>query len=637
MSPTPDPAPPVALPPGPARRRGRRLLLAGLIGLVLVLAAIAGVLATLWRSEATLHWGLTQLPGLRTEGLRGSLAAGRIEADSLDWALPGGAGRLRIRGLRLSGLHWQWQAGGPALRIEEARAIELVFTSGPPAPQPAAVQAPASLRSPLALSVADLQVQRLQIDQQPPLLGLKARLALGAEGGGEHRIEALGFEWERARIDASARIGTAGTLPLQLTLQARSIAAAMPWQGELRAEGPLARPLATLHLRGEARSGHAAPALQARAELAPFAPWPLAALTLSTQALDLAAFSAQAPETALSGEARIQSSGLDQPVLAQLTLHNAAPGRWDQARLPLQRLSLDLAGHARQTDRLQLRQFTLGLADDRAAAGRITGQGQWQGPALDLSLALDGVQPARLDSRAAPLRLQGPVSLQLRQLPTAGAAAGGPPPRLALQARLTGQSLDRSGLPVQLTLAAEGDASHWRLTQAEAAAGGARARLSGEARREAAGWRLQAQAALQQFDPLPWWRGAADSPWRRGPHRLHGTLETALLWRDAPPAGGSAGTATAALRRAEGRLSLDLADSQLAGVPVAARLALDQQAGRLSWDGRLQVAANHLTSAGDWPLAEGRQRGRVQLQAPALPAAAPLWRLLAETVPASAG
>ncbi|WP_395701753.1 translocation/assembly module TamB domain-containing protein [Aquabacterium sp.] len=638
-----SPAPAAAAPPP---RRRRRFLLWTLALLAVLCLVTAAGLYGLWQSTATLAWGLARVPGLQVQGVRGSLAAGRLEIDQLDWA--GDSGRLQLQGLVADGI--AWPGFGDRLRIGQLRARLLVWHSGPPAKTPP--QPPTDLRLPLALDLPALRIDRLQIDTLPPLLALQAGLSLGAEGGREHRVDALQLDWEQARLHGSARLGSTGTLPLQAQLQAESIGARR-WRADAEASGPLSALVLQLKAAGEPEPGHAAPTLQASARLAPFAAWPLAALRVSTQQLDLAALSARLPQTALAGQAELQSSGLDRPARLDLQLANALPGRWDAQRLPLKQITLVAGGELRRTDQLDLQQFEVALADEQASAGTLRGSGRWQGERLSLALQLDGLQPARLDARAAPVRLSGPLTLSVSNLPwpaaaTPAAAASAPPsaasapagpapgPQVAVQARLAGQGLDGSGGPVQLTLEADGDAQRWRLKRAEASAGAARASASGEAQRAGNGWQLALKTAFAQFDPLPWWRGDAQSPWRRGPHRLNGTAEARLLWPDAP----AGGRPRPPLSRGTGSAQLTLADSQLAGVPVSGQLSLDLQDARLSVDARWQAAGNRLVATGQWQdsaMPEARQRATLQLQAPALAAMAPVMRLVAATAPELAG
>ena len=664
------------------------------------MAAPLGVLVGLWRSDATLPWSLGYVPGLKTQGVRGSFSSGHLEIDQLDYQLPSNAGQLQMRGLVLHGLalrDFEWRlASPPTLHIVQLKARELVFRSGPPSGKPPTE--PEHLRLPLSVRIDALQVDTTRIDDLAPMLGLRAKVGLGSEGGALHRIDDLAVDWEQARIQGQLKLASSAPLKLQAKLAAQSLGARQ-WLATAQADGPLARFALKLAAEGEAAEkpqgvpekpassdkpkasaspaasaspstpalpARNSPSLQADATITPFTSWPLATLNLRTLQLDLAALSARLPETSISGSAEVQTSGMDRPASAKLMLANALPGRYDEARLPLRKLLLDLAGQPNKLDQLELQHFELNLADSQTAAGTLRGSGRWLGDKLDLSLQLDAVQPARLDARAAPLRISGPLTLKASNLP-AKAASAPADPHIAVQAQLAGQSLDGPGVPVRLKLTAEGDSQQWKLQQAEASAGAARASASGEAKREAAGWRVTGKAELAQFDPLPWWRGDEKSPWRRGPHRLNGQAEAKLLWRDKPagpstvataptptpvakPGSKPASRASAPASPGPGRLPVDtgqrlwsgdlqlkLADSLLAGVPLNLSVILNNSDSALKFNTELQAAGNRLQASGELGAGGQTQRGRAQVNAPALAALNPLMQLLATGVPEAAG
>ncbi|MBI5256918.1 MAG: translocation/assembly module TamB domain-containing protein [Burkholderiales bacterium] len=623
----PGPAAP-AVPPARRRRWWAWALPLGLLALPLLL------IWALWHASATLPQALGLVPGLQAQGVRGSAASGHIEIDRLDWALPAQAGTLRLQGLVLQGLRWHW-GGTPRLHIDRLTIRSLGFQSAPAAAPRA--PAPSTLRMPLTLTIDTLQIDTLQIDTLPPMRRLATRLALGAEGGWQHRIDGLTVDWEQARLRADARLGGQAGLPLAAQVQAQSIGH-RPWQARAEASGPLAGFVLQATAQGNSVAGQPAPALQAQARVEPFASWPLSDLSLTTRQLDLAAVSTRWPRTALTGRATLKLIGLDRPAQASVALHNEQPGRWDQGQLPLARLMLELAAEPRRLDRMQLPRFELQLADGQASAGSITGSGQWERDTLALSLQLDAVQPARLDARAAPMRLSGPLTLQAKGLPIPGGAPNSAGPSVAVQARLTGQTLDGVGEPVRITLSGEGNAQRWQLREAQASAGRASALASGDAQREPDGWRLALSARLSQFDPLPWWRGDAGSPWRRGGHRLSGEAQLQGLWRGLPPAALQQADPWARWRRAAtGALRASLVDSQLAGVPLAGQLSLANDASTLRWSLGLLAAGNRLALAGS-QAADGRlSDARLQLDAPALAPLGPLFQWLAHAQPATAG
>ena len=673
--PTPGAPTAAALAATPARRHWSAWLGIGLLVLLLLLALLGGgALYGLLRHPDALAWVLQQVPGLRVQGLQGTLGSGRLRAQSLVWQLPAHAGQLTVAGLVIDsrGVDWAPHPGARiGLRLALVAADSVHYQSGPPSATP--ISAPADLRLPLALQIDALRIGRLQIDALPVIETVAARLALGAERGALHRIDGLSLAWQQTQLQGSAQIGSDGPLPLQASLQARR-SAAPAWAASLQARGPLARLVVDARLQGEAAgttSGSAAapgaaassaaaataaatgatPSLDAHATVLPFAAWPLADLTLATRQLDLSALAPRLPRTALSGNASVQSSGLDQPATVDITLANALPGAWDAGRLPVRQLLLRVSGAPHQPDPLTFERFTLALADATGAAGQITGQGQWAAGALALDLQASALQPARLHRQAAALLLAGPVHLRITGLPSpvpapAPPAASGPtsapartaPPQLAIDAKLDGRLLDGSGLPVQVRLVGLGSAQQIKISQMQARAGAASASAQFDAQAGAAGWRVRGQARLDQFDPRPWWRGDESSAWQRGPHRLDGEADIDLLWRSAgatpaAPTGAPALAIERWLGQIDGDAKLTVRNSLLAGLPLVGALRLHSAGPGAEIDGNADLAGNRLTLKGQRAAQPAADTWQIALQAPALAALAPLRRLAAELAP----
>ena len=641
--PQPPRAPPPPSAPRSARRRRRwwRWLLALVL---LLLALLVALVAALLHLPAALPWSLEQVPGLRSQGVRGTLAGGDLEIDALDYALPDDGGRLHIDGLKVHrrGLAlWPQPGVDFSLHLKALSIASLRWQSGKAAAKPP--ELPTTLRLPLVLKIDRLTIARIQVDELPPITGFTAAVSLGAEGGALHRIDELALQFEQARLAGRLQVGA--DAPLAVTARLEADRAEVPaWGAKLALDGPLAKLAADLRLKGQATGNGAAPALSAQATLAPFATWPLQALNLATEELDLGTLSPRLPRTVLAGSARVQSSGMDQPARVDVTLRNSLPGAWDAGRLPLRQLTLQASGEPRHTDRLTLDRFELLLGDAVGPAGRIQGQGRWQADTLAIDLKLDGLLPGRLDSRAAAIELGGPLTLRASGLVPAapGTAAA---PNLEFDATLKGRALDRSGLPVQLQLVGDASASHLQVRRAEASSGKASALARLDAKADARGWQLRGDVALNQFDPLPWWPGPAGSAWRRGPHRLDGQLELDLHLSPPAPAATAAGTAAPAIDRAlraiEGQASLKLDKSQLAGMPVTAAVTLRSGPTRLDADLQARIAGNELRLLGglDKPAGKAVASDQLQLtlQMPAIGALSPLSLLLADIAPGLAG
>ncbi len=683
-----DPGGPAPALPGPPRRRRwlRRLAWSGFGLLAFLLLTVAAVWQLLHQHPRSLPWLLLQVPGLTVDGVQGTLADGQMQIRSLVWQ-PAGAGapdragpRLQIDGLRLHFDPPRWNPFPGAwlsLHLPLVTADTLVWRSAPAGDTP--LQRPADLRLPLALQIDALRIGMLQIDQQPPLTGCAARLALGDKRGTEHRIGGLACRWQQIELSGEAQIASQGSLALQAQLAARQLGQS-PWTGQLALAGPIDAVQASLQWARQPTPptpGQPAPPavasaanLSAQATLRPFAAWPLGDLTLATQSLDLSSLQPHWPHTLISGQAQVQTQGLDRPAQARITLDNRLPGPWTAQALPVSRLVLQASATPRSPGQLAIEQLELTLASARAPAGVVRASGQWQGDQLQLDTQVSGLLPALLHPQAANLVLDGPIQLLLgglalhapgpaprsaqaqaapastaaaRPAPVAPSAPAAASPRLTLtvDARLSGRSLDSAGLPLALTLQASGDAQHILIRQARAQAGDARADLQVDARRSPAGWALQGQGQLARFDPRPWWRGGAASAWRRGPHRLDGSMNFDLLWRGLPPAAGPAAASGPAaapllerwLAALDGRAQAQITDSLLAGMPLAALARLSSAPGSAKFELQASLAGNTASAQLQRGAGAGSDRWQLQWQAPTLAALAPLGQLLAEQDP----
>ncbi len=621
--PTPRAPKPVRA-PQPRRSRRRWWLAAAALPLTLIALLLLGLAYLIYRPDA-LPWVLSQVPGVQTEGVQGTVAGGDLRIAKLSLTLPDDGGRLQIEQLAMQRRGYQFRPKPGIwldLHFEALSIARLQWTSGKPSGQPLTL--PTSLRLPLTLRIDALHIGQVQIDQQPLVTDLRAALDIGADGGARHLINDLSLVFEQNRLQG--RLALDADAPLALDAKIDAVRSQAPaWTASLTVAGPLDRLVADARLQGDAPAGGKAPALSAQATLRPLANWPLEALSLSTRELDLSSLSSQLPRTALAGRATLQSSGLDQPAKVEAELVNTQPGSWDSGRLPLRSINLVASGELRHPDQLALDRFNLQLADERGDAGRISGQGRWQGDAAELSLKLEALQPLRLDRRAPPIDVSGPLSLRASGLQ--GAA-----PQLDFDAKLAGRARDGSGLPVKLQLAGEASAKHLLLRRVEASAGKARADAELDARADATGWQLRGKTTLDRFDPLPWWAGPPGSAWRRGPHRINGQLALDLHIRHSAT-GAIGGTLEQALRAFAGQATLRLTDSQLAGMPLAGELALRSGDARYNVDGSFKLAGSQLGLQGRIGLNAAADRFALTLDTPTFAALAPLGRLLADASP----
>lgn len=646
--------------PPPRPRRALRLRW-WLIVLVVLLLLLAGLATTTWWAlarEPGTRWLLTMVPGIHAVRTQGALL-GDFSAERIDIALPRD-GTVRLHGAGWRGLQVS-RGDGPSLlhlRIASLTASRVEIVPGAPSSQPdAPATAPQDLRLPVELEVGALEIGRIDLPglDGRPLRDLRARVHLNADGGTRHRVDGLALAFDRLLAQGRAQIGTRAPLALDAEVSATqdgTIANAQ-WSAQASLSGPLAEPALRATVRAMPQSGRdgAAPAAQSLdldATLRPFAAWPLGELNARASGLDVSAFVAGAPATALSGRATAQTAGVDRPMTLEVELQNALPGRWNEARLPLRQLRLSLRGRPDDPETLELLALDAELGDEKRAAGRITGQGRWARDGWSLDATLAGVQPAVLDARAAPMTLAGPVQLR-------GSPPGAEASTLDARAELTGALSDRGpARPVQLRLDgtwrtdAQGG-QRFELREAAARAAGARADAKATVERTANAdrWHAVGQATLRDFDPLPWWPGREDSPWRKGPHRLNAQarFDLALPAAAAASAPGARGSPAKPagiveqIAKLRGTASATVADSLLAGVPLDGEMQLRSDAGTHATVAmRLRSQGNRVDL--DGRVAKGADRGDdrwdLAVDAPALNALVPLWALVRADAPSPA-
>ncbi len=636
---TPDapPAEPSTATPAarPAARPRRRFLLnvsisiaTYLLGLAAVLGVVLGTLGWLFTTEGGTAWLLQRVPVVQVMGTRGPLF-GNFSAQSVELPLPGEGARLRVQDLswRQPGFEAVGLAQWFRISLEELRAVRIDLTLSSEPSTTTDNAAPTSLALPFGLDISSVRVGELHISGlDAPLHDLQAGLSLGADDGAHRRIDALQLSWDRLQASGQAQVATRDALDLIAGIDlTQTLEGQGEWQARLDLSGPLAAPRLEARIRAGGSAKRPAQTLDVSATLKPFAAWPLGDLQARAQALDLSALHRDAPVTALDLEASVRSEAADLPAAITLQLGNRGAGLWNEGRVPLRELRLELQARPDDPTQLELKSFDASLGTARAPAGRVSGQGRWNPSDWQLSTRLQALQPAQLDARAPAMRLDGPLTLDGSGFDSSNTDAI----QIRVRGQLDGQLLERkASQTVQVRLDATLGALRIELRELLAQAGGASASLNGQMTRASrrAGWAARGQATLQDFDPLPWWPGRTDSPWRQGPHRLSGGAQFDL----GLGAEGLTGSLLQQLAQLRGTAQLRLQPSQLAGVPLQGSVTLQSDARSI---GQVQVqldaAGNKLqldTSLGS------AERGTddhwtLTAEMPALNRLQALWRL----------
>ncbi|MBK6471913.1 MAG: translocation/assembly module TamB domain-containing protein [Betaproteobacteria bacterium] len=638
--PAPPPAPLLA--PATPVRTGLSLLvpLLSVVSLILLIVlGTAGGMRWLLVTDAGTAWLLRQLPALEMRGFTGALVGPSWRAESLRLPWAGGTQWLLVEGLQAEGVQWQWRPHGHAwlgLRATAVSARRITVHTGPPGPPvPRPLALPAALKPPLHLALDALQVDELVVDEMAPLRTLRvAGLELDPRPGASHHIDKFELQVQSLLIAGDLKLANAQpyAVTAQATLRPALEGDTPAWAAVVGVKGTAAELDIEATLRGRPQGKLAAPKLDLHAGLRPLQAWMLSSLQLQTEALDLAALSPRAPSTRLTGQATLKGGDKGSPLVVQVRLDNAQPGRWDEGRLPVRQLLLDLGGRLAQPDHVDLTRFEAALADANGSAGRVSGTGIWQGHTLTLDTRVESLTPQRLDGRAAAMTLTGPVALTLRGLRSPDFTAAPPaplPPELLWKVDLQGK-LDGTTQAVQLQLDGRADDNRLELTRASAKSGGASAELSASVTRASRGeWGITTAGTVTDFDPLPWWPGEAGGAWRKGPHRLSGEWKFDLR----VPGNADRLPLLELAQRVAGNGRLRVQRSMLAGVPLTADLTLGYMPSAAPMPATLvaevQLGRNHLRvdGRGDPAGSGGTDRWRIKLGADALAELAPLAQL----------
>lgn len=613
-------------------RQSWQLLLAAVLGLPL--AAALGAWAVL-HSERGTAWLLSGVPGLQVTAPQGALLGSDFAAERVVYRWDQGRQSLEIDGLQWSGAQWRWwlRAGTWAgVQADRLQAHRVAVSTGPATGRPLA--APASLALPLEARIQALSVGRLELDQLTPWREISGRLELGGQQGATHRVDDLRFAWDELQARGHARIAALRPFAVEARLSAKGTGA-VEWEANVAAEGPLQAIDLQARLQAPALASGVRPSLDGKMVLKPFERWPLGTLNLSLQSLDLAQLSSRLPATRLTGRAALQSQALDQPVQADIVMDNAAAGPWNDSRLPLRRLQLDLKSRLDVAGVVDIRHLDLDLGSAQRNAGQWRSAGTWENSTLRLKGVASDIQPHLLDARAPTMSLSGPLQVGVT---AAGVAASGArlsrtggPWSVDLLGTLTG-ALEGLGQRTTISLDGSIKPQEIQLRSLLAEAGQTRAQLSATvAPSDTGSWQLRSSGSITEFDPTTWVPADANAPWRRGPHRLNGQWAVDVLlpvWRTGAPA-------LQWLQTLQGKAQVELGPSRLSGVAASGRLRLEQNptaatADRSQLQAELRLGQNQLSLSGRGdPSGRGESdRWQLQVSAPALGELGPLATLV---------
>ncbi|MDH0867488.1 translocation/assembly module TamB domain-containing protein [Mitsuaria sp. GD03876] len=542
-----------AVPASRRRRRGR-----GLLWALLTIPLLVGVLllALTWalKTEGGTAYVLAKVPGLSLQNARGRLL-GDFDVERAELVLPGTEDRLVLEQLQWRNVRLVWNRS-PLLWGEvraDRLAVARLRVQVAPSPTAEPAKPPLSLLSPVALTIADLEIGELFVpglDQ--PLRGLRGSASLGADGGKLHELTVKSLGWQQLTLAGQARIATRDDLKLASRWTLSQPTGELPWTAPFQLDGPIA----DLTLQGALEA--AKQRLQVRARLQPFAPFPVAQLATQARDLDLAALlpgTEGVPRTGLTGTVTMVPNA-DKSLGVKADLDNSAAGRLDQDRLPLRALELDLLLDPANWTRLRLPRLDAQLA----GGGRLQAVGQTsQAAGSVLTLRLSGLDSRQIDARWPLVQARGELKLSTQANLTKASADQS----LQVEGELAGQlGQGKLQAPLEMTLDAELRTQSIALRQLQARSGPAALKAEGEftlnqALSLAEGWKTRLAASVQGLDP----RRLSAEPLPDGalPQAVNAKLQAALqsvrgsLWP-------------------QGKAELELQPSQWQGLPLSGQV-----------------------------------------------------------------
>ncbi len=293
---------------------------------------VVWMLATESGTRALLSLLGRQVP-MQMSGVRGAIAD-ELQVEQLQ--LAAGDSQIRLEGVRL---RWQpSQLRDGLLAIDQLSVRTMTIITGPGDDRPP--QLPASLELPLRLSLRDMRVGRLAVQQENRRVLSAADVALSLHYDGRrhqlqlHRMDVLpdGAAAVSGRVSGELAIAAARPFALGGAFALRGRHPEGSAQGSLTLDGTLPR-LATRFELELARAGRQA-GLRGSAALRPFAAQPFAGAELQARALDLRMLSRDWPATRIDGDMTMRS-----PDAGSFTLRNALAGPLAQGKLPVAQAS----------------------------------------------------------------------------------------------------------------------------------------------------------------------------------------------------------------------------------------------------------------------------------------------------------
>ena len=357
---------------------------------IAALAACTFIAAIAWLgSSAGLEWTTQKII---------SMGEGRISADGVEGSL---LSEIRIRQLKVRNsdlslegetvvLRWQPVALlRGELHLSKASASVIRYRNLSTTPS----ELPDSLELPFDLSIAALEINRLEISSLPTIENLK----LGYSGASSrHEFRLLQTQSEGWTIDGILQVGMQSPFPVNGRIQAVRGTTALAMQAKADVSGTLEKLQISLSGGGRGAS------LQSSMVLRPYATQALEQLAAEARELDLSAWHGGWPRTRLNVDANARS--VDQTLAGTLHAENSASGTLDSGRLPLSAVNARFSG----IDQV----WELPVLDIQVSGGgRVSGSAAIRDGAGRMDVRLRDIDAARIDSRLRSIKVSGSAKI----------------------------------------------------------------------------------------------------------------------------------------------------------------------------------------------------------------------------------
>ncbi|MGQ0749995.1 MAG: translocation/assembly module TamB domain-containing protein [Betaproteobacteria bacterium] len=487
----------------------RRIALLLVVAVVALIGGVVGLAAWLVYTPEGLRWAAEQAARFTDDALRFQQPAGTLARGAMFSALHYDTPTMTVHGrdVRLNVSLASLLRLAP--RISEVSVGTLRIETRPGQDEPdKPLEVPAL---PVALEIDAARVARLELQRDDETLLVEDLfLRYGAQAT-RHRLDDVKLRMEGFAIAMTGTLGTAAPYSVNARATVMRPTGAPSLNAQIEAEGSLER--LTLQISAESAGAR----VQATAEVMPAAVLPLTRLDAAFAALNLRAFDARLPHTALSGSARLSEAA--GALTGPIAIDNALSGSYNEERIPVTQLRTDVRADLSEA---ALRNLVIELS----GSGALSGSASLKPDSAALSLTARAVDLKALHGRLHATQLAGTLEAQLLT------------DRQSVNADLTQQ-----GMRLQLRAGRAGDAVtlHEGILHAKGGEASARGTLT-----LAADQPFEVQVLLKRFDPAAWGdfpqgsinakfagRGSLDEPSARVAFEI---ADSRL--RDAPLAGG---------------------------------------------------------------------------------------------------